>query len=132
MALAACDAPQQLTSEEVVPRFHDPQQVAMGAQVYQRHCATCHGAQAEGAPDWRYRDEEGMFPPPPLNGSGHAWHHPRAWLKEMILNGSPPGQGRMPAWQGKLSVEETEAVIEWFMSQWPEPAYVAWYKMQHR
>jgi mono/diheme cytochrome c family protein len=71
-----------------------------------------------------------MFPPPPLDGTGHAWHHPVSWLKQMILDGSPAGQGKMPAWRGKLSEQEVEAVITWFQSLWPDRVYVAWYEMQ--
>src|SRR5262245_31357156 len=31
----------------------DARQVAAGAAVYRAHCATCHGANLEGQPDWR-------------------------------------------------------------------------------
>lgn len=115
-----------------IQRHHDPQQVALGESLYRQHCAECHGKGAEGAPDWRHRDAEGMFPPPPLNGTGHAWHHSVAVLKQVILDGSPAGQGKMPSWHGKLSEAEVEAVITWFQSLWPDQVYVAWYEMQQQ
>jgi len=113
-----------------IQRFHEPQQLVLGEQVYRQHCSKCHGENGEGDPGWRKRDAEGMFLPPPLNGTGHAWHHARRWHREMILYGSQPGKGRMPAWQGKLSETEIEAVIEWFQSRWPDRVYAAWYEMQ--
>jgi mono/diheme cytochrome c family protein len=113
-----------------IHRDHDPQQVAQGASLYGQHCARCHGQKGEGATEWRHRDTDGMFPPPPLDGAGHAWHHSTPVLKQMILDGSPAGQGKMPAWRGKLSEKEVEAIITWFQSQWPDQVYAAWYEMQ--
>lgn len=115
-----------------VERAHDPDKVLRGESVYSEHCAQCHGDRGQGDPNWRQRDAEGMFPPPPLNGTGHAWHHSKPWLKQMILNGSEPGKGKMPGWRGQLSDREIDAVIEWFQSRWPNPVYAAWYQNQQR
>lgn len=117
---------------EGVKRSTDASVLAMGKAVYQQHCADCHGADASGSGEWRKRDAEGFFPPPPLNGSGHAWHHSREVLANVILTGSPDGKGRMPAWEGKLSQQEVDAVITWFQSTWPQPVYDAWFEMQQR
>ncbi len=119
-------------SGSAIVRKEDPELVRKGEAVFRRHCAACHGRQAEGAPDWRRRGEDGFYPPPPLNGTGHAWHHPTAMLRDMIRNGSPPGQGRMPAWGDKLSAEEIDAVIAWFQSLWPDEVYAAWYDREQR
>lgn len=139
LGLVACDAPQSESGRTVetlsgpaLQRIHDPQKVAAGEQVYRQYCARCHGANAEGHPQWRQRDAEGMYPAPPLNGGGHSWHHSTEWLQEMIRYGSQPGKGRMPAWDKRLSQAEIEAVVEWFQSRWPDRVYAAWYKMQHR
>lgn len=115
-----------------VIRHHDPQKVAVGAQVFRQHCAVCHGDHGQGAPNWRQKDADGLYPPPPLNGSGHEWHHSTAALRGIIKNGSPPGKGRMPAWNGTLSDAEIDAVIEWFQSQWPDQVYAAWIDMEQR
>lgn len=135
--LAACDMKSDQGSIETLSgsnarRQHDPQQVALGATVFRAHCAGCHGAHGEGAADWRRKDADGFYPPPPLNGSGHEWHHSKAELRRFIKHGSPPGQGKMPAWNGRLSDEEIDAVIEWFQSQWPDPVYAAWFDMAQR
>jgi mono/diheme cytochrome c family protein len=137
LVLAGCDSHAPGTGRSIasltgpaLQRDHDPQQVALGESLYRQHCVECHGQGAEGSPDWRHRDTEGMFPPPPLNGTGHAWHHSTSWLKQMILDGSPAGQGKMPAWRGRLSEPEVEALITWFQSLWPDEVYVAWHEMQ--
>jgi len=114
-----------------VKRTYDAQLIAMGEEVYLRHCQGCHGAKGEGAENWRQKGPDGRYPPPPLNGSGHTWHHPTAALIDVIKNGSPKGEGNMPAWGDKLSSDEIRAVIAWFQSQWPDPVYAAWYDMEH-
>ncbi len=133
--LSACDGSEQMGSVPVLmtpDRQLDPQQLAMGERVFQANCAVCHGAQAQGAPDWRKRDADGFYPAPPLDGSGHAWHHSLVMLEDMITNGSPDGKGKMPAWKGKLNQQEIQATLAWFQSQWPQPVYDAWYEMQQR
>lgn len=107
-------------------------QLALGGKIYADNCARCHGVNAEGDAAWRKRDAQGFFPPPPLNGSGHAWHHPMSVLKSVIQTGSVDGSGRMPAWQGHLSDAEIDAVIAWFQSHWPPPIYQAWSDIERR
>ncbi len=117
---------------EAPPRQADAAQLAMGEQVFTTHCAKCHGERAQGAANWRKADADGNYPPPPLDGSGHAWHHSREVLKGMIRDGSPQGEGNMPAWKGRLSEEQIDAAIAWFQSIWPKPVYDAWFEMQQR
>ena len=100
--------------------------VVQGGRLFQQHCATCHGERAQGTVNWQQRDAQGFLPPPPLNGTAHAWHHSREVLNELILNGSADGRGRMPAWKGKLSIEEIDAIIAWIQSKWPDEIYQAW------
>lgn len=122
---------QTLAGSDIV-RPHDAQKIAQGEGVYRAYCARCHGERGEGAPNWRQPDAQGFYPPPPLDGSGHAWHHSTAWLKDMIRYGSPPGQGRMPAWGATLSEAQIDAVIAYFQSLWPDEVYAAWYDMTQR
>ena len=139
LALTGCQGEDDTTSlrgglpvPEGIERNTNPALLAQGEQIYRQHCADCHATDAGGAPNWRKRDAEGLFPPPPLNGSGHAWHHSTEVLANLIRNGSPGGKGRMPAWTGKLSEQEITAVIAWFQSLWPQQVYDAWYEMQQR
>src|SRR5665811_1735415 len=59
---------------KTVERNIDPVQYTRGARLYQLNCAKCHGKNAEGTPSWRMTENDGMYPPPPLNGTGHTWH----------------------------------------------------------
>lgn len=36
--------------------------VQKGELVYQAHCASCHGEQLEGQPNWRSRNQQGLLP----------------------------------------------------------------------
>ncbi len=137
-ALVACDSHPVATSPssplpvgEDLERNADPAVIKAGGQLYQQHCAQCHGKEAEGDPAWRRPGADGRYPPPPLNGSGHAWHHSKAWLRSIIREGSQP-QGNMPAWGQVLTDDEIEAVVAWFQWQWPDRVYDAWYEMQRR
>ena len=116
-----------------VERTIDAAQISRGADVFAKNCASCHGDQAQGDPDWRTRDKTtGRFPPPPLDGTAHAWHHPLAQLKHVIANGSPGGKGNMPAWKGKLSEQDMDDTIAWFQAKWSDEVYAAWAEINQR
>jgi mono/diheme cytochrome c family protein len=109
-------------------RSRDFARIANGQALFTQHCAVCHGEQAQGDPDWRYRDESGHFPPPPLNGTAHAWHHPWQDLHRVIRD----GQNNMPAWDGVLTEAEIDDTIAWFQSLWPDEVYAAWHVIDSR
>lgn len=101
----------------------DPGQAARGRQVYLRHCASCHGPNAEGTRNWQQPDTRGNLPPPPHDDGGHTWRHPNAQLVEIIRGGQRDPFNRtseltMPPFAGRLSDEEIVAVIAYFESLW--------------
>jgi len=103
-------------------------QITRGGKVYQQNCMSCHGINAEGHTTWRKRDSEGKHPAPPLNGTGHAWHHSNKVNKNTIRNGTKHIGGNMPAWKDKLTEQEIEDVIAWFQSKWSDRVYWTWYE----
>ena len=108
-------------------RGYDQSMLDIGQSLYQANCANCHGQNAEGAVEnWHKRGEDGNLPAPPLNGTGHAWHHPVAGLAQTIRNGTQSIGGNMPSWKDKLSDDEVFAIIIWFSSLWPDEVYQAW------
>lgn len=110
----------------------DPARIARGAEVYRQSCATCHGERAQGAFNWQKPGADGKYPPPPLDGSAHAWHHPTAVLKDVIANGTQRIGGNMPPWRDILSEADIEAVIMYFQSLWPREIYQAWVDTDRR
>ena len=98
--------------------------LAQGEKLYARECASCHGANLEGQPDWRKRLANGRFPAPPHDASGHTWHHPDEVLFGITKHGlvppyAPAGyESDMPAFGGKLSDPEIRAVLAYIESRW--------------
>ncbi|MBI3571846.1 MAG: cytochrome c [Gammaproteobacteria bacterium] len=113
-------------------RVTDAGQLARGAQIYKANCAVCHGANAEGAPNWQRPGPDGKYPAPPLDGSGHAWHHPKAALVQAIKEGTFRLGGSMPAWKDRLTDADIEAAIAWFQSRWPDEIYQNWLVMEEK
>lgn len=110
----------------------DPKIIKQGRALYLKNCMVCHGFNAEGGHDWTKRDEDGNYPPPPLNGTGHAWHHSMFSLKDTIKHGTLRLGGKMPPWNDKLSDAEIESIIHWFKSKWPDQLYEAWVRTDKR
>ena len=87
------------------------EQITVGSQVYAQNCASCHGANLEGQPDWRRRLENGRMPAPPHDESGHTWHHSDQDLFDITklgVGGVVAGyESDMPAFEGLLSDQES-------------------------
>lgn len=100
------------------------EQITVGRQVYAQNCASCHGANLEGQPDWRRRLENGRMPAPPHDESGHTWHHSDQDLFDITklgVGGVVAGyESDMPAFEDILSDEEIAAVLAFIKSTWPE------------
>ena len=119
--------------EREIPRWWSAAQAEQGGELYQVHCAECHGDNAEGSvANWREANEDGTFPPPPLDGSAHTWHHDMGALRRSIRFGGKPLGGTMPAFQETLSPEEIDSVIAHFQSLWPEEIYFRWNLREQR
>lgn len=71
----------------VLLRSDDPVVVSRGMEVYGQACASCHGNNLEGQPDWRQRNTQGFLPAPPHDDSGHTWHHSDEVLFDLTKNG---------------------------------------------
>lgn len=110
-------------------RGHDFATVMRGGKLFQENCAQCHGQLAQGAPRWQKPDANGKYPAPPLDGSGHGWHHPKDALIKTIRDGTVKLGGSMPPWKEKFADQDIEAIIAWFQARWPEEIYQTWRKM---
>lgn len=109
---------------EFLGREVDADAIRLGRELYAENCATCHGADLEGQPDWKRRLENGRMPAPPHDASGHTWHHPDGALLLITREGIgavvPGYESDMPAFGDVLSDEEIVAVLAFIKSTWPE------------
>ena len=98
--------------------------VELGSVLYDEQCASCHGQNLEGQPNWHKRDQDGYLPAPPHDETGHTWHHSYKDLFEMTKYGirAFAGEGyktRMPIYKDILSDSEILAVLSFIKSGWP-------------
>ncbi len=107
-------------------RWYNQSDVDRGSALFKQNCSSCHGASAEGTLDWKKTDSNGKYPPPPLNGTAHAWHHSTKILKNTIQEGGIKLGGSMPPFKEKLSDQDMDAVIAYFQSKWPDDIYRKW------
>ncbi|WP_208646546.1 c-type cytochrome [Mesorhizobium waimense] len=104
----------------------DSQLVAHGKVIYMEHCASCHGRNLEGQPDWKTLDKEGFLPGPPHDESGHTWHHPDTTLFKITKLGIAEAANlkdyktRMAGFRETLSDDDIIAALSFIKSRWPE------------
>ncbi|WP_380056549.1 c-type cytochrome [Falsihalocynthiibacter sp. SS001] len=113
-------------TKEAVALSSDVATLQLGKDVYAENCASCHGANLEGQPNWRERNAEGRLPAPPHDENGHTWHHDSEALFNITKYGvaamisDDSYQTDMPIYDGVLSDEEIMAVLSYIRSTWPE------------
>ena len=99
-------------------------QIALGQKLYATSCASCHGANLEGQPDWKRRLENGRMPAPPHDAGGHSWHHSDRnlfMITKLGIGAVVPGyESDMPVFEALLSDDEIVAVLAYIKSTWPE------------
>ena len=102
-----------------------------GAALYQEHCATCHGAELEGQPNWRSPNPDGTLPAPPHDESGHTWHHGDRLLfdyvkhggaETMASRGAPGFKSAMPGFAVALSDDDIWDILAFLKSHWSSRA----------
>ncbi len=103
--------------------------IATGEKLYQQNCASCHGTNLEGQPNWYSKKADGTFPAPPHDETGHTWHHDDETLFNYTKLG---GEGMakqsgyknqnsgMPAYKNGLSDNEIISILNHIKSTWPQ------------
>lgn len=103
--------------------------VAKGSVLYADFCASCHGVDLEGQPDWRTQNEDGTMPAPPHDPSGHTWHHGDALLFDYTRQGGQAALAArgvtgftsgMPGFGEDLSDQQIWDILAYIKSSWPE------------
>lgn len=115
----AAPGPVEFLGQEV-----DAETLRHGQELYAENCASCHGANLEGQPDWKRRLPNGRMPAPPHDASGHTWHHPDQDLFLITREGVdaivPGYESDMPAFRDILTDDEIRAVLAYIKNTWPE------------
>lgn len=98
--------------------------IVLGQEIYAANCASCHGADLEGQPDWKRRLDNGRMPAPPHDETGHTWHHPDSQLFTITRLGVGAVvegyESDMPAFESILTDAEIRSVLGYIKSTWPE------------
>ena len=111
-------------AESAALPYLEPERVAEGREIYEGYCASCHGANLEGEPDWQSRDADGYLPAPPHDETGHTWHHDTALLTRIVREGTEAIVGgsyksNMMGFGDVLSDAEIASVLGYIKSTWP-------------
>lgn len=99
----------------------DENLIAQGKKTYALHCASCHGVNLEGQSNWSEKRPDGLYPSPPVDVTGHIWHHPDNYLITLVKYSSTEPLGykdSMPAFNETLTEEEIIAVLTYIKSHW--------------
>ncbi|EXL07886.1 MAG: cytochrome c [Pseudaminobacter sp.] len=101
------------------------ERIVLGQKLYAENCASCHGANLEGQPDWKSRKANGRLPAPPHDASGHTWHHSDEQLFAITKLGTAALVGKdyesdMIGFGDILGDDEIRAVLDYIKSTWPE------------
>ncbi len=106
--------------------FHTSPDLERGRELYATNCASCHGLNLEGQSGWQSATEDGTYPAPPHDETGHTWHHGDTMLLDYIRRG---GQAvlddmevdftsGMPGFGDELTADDIEAVLDYIKSTW--------------
>ena len=107
----------------------DDRDIGAGQVLYEKHCASCHGADLEGEPNWRSPNEDGTLPAPPHDETGHTWHHDNQLLYAYTALGGEGAlaergvtnfKSAMPGFEDVIAEEEIWNILAYIRSTWPE------------
>jgi mono/diheme cytochrome c family protein len=103
--------------------------IVAGQSLYAENCASCHGANLEGQPNWQSPNANGVLPAPHHDEAGHTWHHDDALLFEytklggavaLEIRGVAGFNSGMPAFGETLTDDEIWDILAYIRSTWSE------------
>lgn len=103
--------------------------LSKGKELYNIHCASCHGTTLKGQPNWQTPNEDGVLPAPPHDRTGHTWHHDNLLLfeytklggqKALEQRGYPNFKSGMQGFAGTVTDDQIWDVLAYIRSTWPE------------
>ena len=101
--------------------------ITRGKVAYENNCVSCHMINLAGAENWKGLDEDGHRKAPPLDGTGHTWHHDDKTLHSIIKYGLANlidgYEGKMMGFKDNLSDKDIDSVLAYIKSYWPKDKY---------
>jgi mono/diheme cytochrome c family protein len=103
--------------------------IASGKSLYQENCAVCHGDNLQGQRDWQVPNEDGSYPAPPHDETGHTWHHrddmlfayvKRGGAKALEAQGITSFKSAMPGFSDRLNDHHIREILAYIASTWPD------------
>ena len=121
--------PAYLLSASIAAADHtwDHRDIDAGQSLYADNCASCHGTNLEGQPNWQTPNADGVLPAPPHDGTGHTWHHDDALLfaytkfggrAALELRGISGFDSGMPAFDETLTDDKIWDILAYIRSTW--------------
>jgi mono/diheme cytochrome c family protein len=105
----------------------DPLKIEAGKLLYNQYCASCHQVNLAGAKNWKGFDEDGHRKAPPLNGTGHTWHHSDELLHKIIKHGFAKliknYEGKMMGFGDNIEDEGIDNILSYIKSYWNDDIY---------
>ena len=100
----------------------------LGKEVYRANCASCHQPNLAGQVGWKDKlDADGHRLAPPMNGTGHTWHHDDKTLFYIVKYGLaklvPKYEGKMMGFGDQLNDQEIKSVLAYIKSFWTDDKY---------
>tara|TARA_B100000401_G_C52169092_1_gene422448 strand:- start:80 stop:511 length:432 start_codon:yes stop_codon:yes gene_type:complete len=101
--------------------------ILKGKKLYKQYCASCHQSNLSGAVNWKSLDNDGHRKAPPLNGTGHTWHHSDEILHKIIKYGLAKlvknYEGKMYGYGDKIDDQGIDNILSYIKSYWNEENY---------
>ena len=101
--------------------------IERGKIAYQNNCVSCHMVNLSGAENWKGIDSDGHRKAPPLDGSGHTWHHDDKTLHAIVKYGLAKlvknYEGKMIGFEDKLSDKDIDSILAYMKSYWSKENY---------
>ena len=128
LGVAALWFAQNGAAQAQVPLQPASADIVAGEALYATSCASCHGANLEGQPDWRSPGDDGKLRAPPHDKDGHTWHHGDALLfnytklggKAALAEQGMDFDSGMPGFSDSLTDAEIWNILGYIKSTWPE------------
>jgi len=108
--------------------------IAKGELLYNQYCVSCHMVNLSGAKNWKNgKDNDGHNLSPPLNGTGHTWHHSDELLHNIVKHGFvnlvKNYKGKMAGFANKINDKQIDSVLSYIKSYWKVEIYERQIKM---